>query len=437
MLVAIIGSGPSGCALAGFLAQRGVECLIFDNDKRPTLLVGESLVPAAIPYLQRLGIEDEVAAISIKKRGAALRHPSGKRIDFKFRRLENGVPDYAYNIPRPEFDDILSRRVQSLGVRYVKGNAIVEKSHSPDRDLDLSHATLELADLNQQPDLLIDATGRNRLFSRILSLESKKGGRDDVAYFAHYNNFDGDAVVDGQVVLSIIEPGWSWQIPLKECMSVGVVINRKKARSYGTNPEERLEKIISSDPVLRKNGLARTRCSEVMSYSNYQLVTKKGYGKGWALLGDAYGFVDPMLSPGVFMAMESAALLERFAFDKKSNAISYTGLQTYSEELNDWLSSWSTIINYFYDGRLLGLFEAGENVTQHASKLSPTRLIKGHIDKMITSMVSGAATRSRYNQNALLYSCRHLLSDDIDTRPYAIASKPWSTKLNGGDFFQD
>jgi 2-polyprenyl-6-methoxyphenol hydroxylase-like FAD-dependent oxidoreductase len=101
--------------------------MVFDNQKRPALLVGESLVAAAVPYLQRLGIEDEVAAVSAKKYGAALRHPSGLRVDFKFRRFSKSIPDSPYNIPRPEFDLILFRRAKSLGVCFVTTFAKVEK----------------------------------------------------------------------------------------------------------------------------------------------------------------------------------------------------------------------------------------------------------------------------------------------------------------------
>ena len=124
--VAIIGAGPAGCALACFLKDRGIDCLLYDNDKSPELMVGESLVPAVIPILRRLGIEDRVAAISHIKRGAALRHHNGNRVDFRFSRFGTKFPDYSYNIPRPQFDQLLKQRARELGVKIVNHRARLE-----------------------------------------------------------------------------------------------------------------------------------------------------------------------------------------------------------------------------------------------------------------------------------------------------------------------
>ncbi len=422
MLVGIIGAGPAGCALSCFLAERGVQSLVFDNDKRPDLLVGESLVPAVMPHLRRLGIESEVAQISAKKYGAALRHPNGQRVDFKFRHFNRHVPNYSYNIPRPEFDRVLRCRAEAMGVRFVHHRAKVEASQSPDREIQLSESSLNVANLSQHPDILVDATGRHRLFSRVLGLSATEGKRDDVSYFAHYDNFDSDVAVEGQVVLSVIDSGWSWQIPLKNALSVGVVIDKKVAPRYGDTPEQRLENIINADSVLSYSGRNRQRKTKVMSYSNYQLLSERGFGRGWVLLGDAYGFVDPMLSPGLFMALESAALLDKYVFSKTLVSSAEAGLKKYCQEVNHWHESWDKVIEYFYDGRLLGLFEAGQNVAKNASKWSPNRLLEWHIRRVISSMVSGTATRSTYNQQALYYSCEHLLSEDIVADDYKIKS---------------
>jgi len=118
MLSGIIGAG---CALACFLAQKGICCIVFDNQKRAELLVCGSLVSSAISHLRRLGVESDVAAISTKKRGATLLHSSGVRVDFKCHRFRREIPDYSYNIPRPEFDGILVRRTKPLGTKKDVG----------------------------------------------------------------------------------------------------------------------------------------------------------------------------------------------------------------------------------------------------------------------------------------------------------------------------
>ena len=111
------------------------------------------------------------------------------------------------------------------------------------------------------------------------------------------------------MIIGRLAEGWCWRIPLPGRLSVGVVMNKDAAAKLGRTPEERLEAAIARDPVLAAAGANRRRLTEVFTYTNYQLVSTRGHGPGWAMAGDAFGFVDPMLSPGVFLALHSAELL--------------------------------------------------------------------------------------------------------------------------------
>lgn len=409
--IAIIGAGPAGCALAMFLQARRIDCVVYDDEQKPDLIVGESLVSAVMPILRRLNIEEQVAAISTLKHGAALRHVNGTRIDFRFRQFGKEYPDYSYNIPRPEFDQVLRQQAATQGVRFVNQRATVEASHDPERDLQLTDASLQAADLSRatQPTMLVDATGRSRLFSRALKLPAEKGGRNDISYFAHYEGFAPDGVMQGQVVTSVLDNGWSWQIPVKNYLSVGVVLNKDVAKSYGSNAEQRLETAIERDLMLSKSGAQRKRVSSVKSYSNYQLISKQGFGKGWVLLGDAFGFVDPMLSPGVFMGLKSAVLLDKVL--SKTN-YSDTDLQAYCAEITDNHAAWNQLIEHFYNGRLLSLAAVRHNIQQNNGRFSLPRLIEPYISRVISSLVSGVKTHSQFNQAVLEHSLQHMLKDE-------------------------
>ena len=425
--VAIIGAGPAGCALACFLAEKGIETVVYDNEKKPSLIVGESNLPAIVPLLRRLKIEEHVAAISNIKRGAALRDMHGHRVDFRFRKFGSKYPDYSYNTPRPEFDRIIRQRAEALGVRFVNDKADLNVTKdNMERDLELSEASLIQAGLTTEthPDILVDATGRTRLFSRLLKLSTKRGGRDDVSYFAHFDNFDADGVVEGQVVLSVLENGWSWQIPIKDKLSVGVVLDKKVASEYGDNPEQRLHAVIEQNALLNKSGIKASRETSVMCYSNYQLISKQGFGKGWVLLGDAFGFVDPMLSPGVFMALKSAEILDELVFSQEK--IKTENLQAYTQHIYEWHESWDSLISYFYDGRLLGLSEKRANIQNSKNPFSIGKIAEPIFSKALASMVTGVKTRSKFNQSLLFHGCRNLLRDET-LDEYAI--KPVSRQL--------
>src|SRR5258706_13801887 len=103
MRVAIVGAGPSGAALGILLARAGAEVTLFDDGRRPELMVGESLVPAVIPILRDLGVEENTATLGLVKPGVSFVWSPTDRVSFSFARFAPAVFPYAYNIPRPRF----------------------------------------------------------------------------------------------------------------------------------------------------------------------------------------------------------------------------------------------------------------------------------------------------------------------------------------------
>ncbi len=393
--VGIIGSGPSGATLASLLAMRGVEVTLFDDGRRPDLIVGESLIPTIIPVLRKLGIEDRVKAVCQHKPGVSFTFGLGEEIDFCFESVANcSLPTYAYNAPRPAFDRLLDERATELGAKRARCRAKVEREGAD--GLRLAEETLAEAPWlkGRQPDLLVDSTGRSRLFARTLEIPAQLGPRKDVAYFAHYEGFTHHKT-KGQVIIGRLEAGWSWRIPLPDCLSVGIVVNKDEAARLGANAEERLEALIERDPVLAEAGRNRRRVSEVATYTNYQLIAERGHGPGWVMSGDAFGFVDPMLSPGMWLALHSAELLTERLDD----------LAGYEREMRAEIKSWMQLIEYFYDGRMFAMYHTGISwERKYPGKIS--QFMHRYFDRTIACMASGATTRSRYGHGMLQFMAR-------------------------------
>jgi 2-polyprenyl-6-methoxyphenol hydroxylase-like FAD-dependent oxidoreductase len=157
--VVIVGAGPAGCTLAGLLAKRGIDCLVFDDDKRPDLLVGESLIPGVVPVFRQLGIEDRVAAMATRKPGASFFvTDGGPRLHFSFKNVEGHLPPYSYNTPRPEFDNLLRSRAEELGAKFVSARAELETgTENGEATIRLSARSREVAGLPEEAKpLLID-----------------------------------------------------------------------------------------------------------------------------------------------------------------------------------------------------------------------------------------------------------------------------------------
>ncbi len=428
MRVAIIGAGPAGSALAILLARQGAAVTLFDDGRRPELLVGESLVPAVVPILRRLGFEDDTAVCGPRKPGVTFIWSPTTRFSFNFARFAPTVFPYAYNIARPQFDDAIVAKAVAAGVHRVVTHARVEPAASAatgDPELRLDRETLAAAPMldGRQPDLIVDATGRARHAARALGITARFGPRKDVAHFAHFENFHWEEP-PGQVVITRGAAGWSWCIPLHDRLSVGIVIGQEDAARLGRTPEDRLQQAIATTPSLSRIVADGKRVTGIATYANYQLISQRGLGPGWVMAGDAFGFVDPMLSPGVFLALRSAEaisdalspLLERKATPSPSALAA--ALASYATTQTEMLGAWLELVAYLYDGRLLALLEAGQSWLDGGSGVLKTAL-QNHIERHIALQATGTATTARYSRGLLRMLSRYGLRG-IEPAPRAI-----------------
>jgi flavin-dependent dehydrogenase len=164
--------------------------------------------------------------------------------------------------------------------------------------------------------------------------------------------------------------------------------------------------------------------TSVATYANYQLISERGYGQGWVMVGDAFGFVDPMLSPGVFLALRSAELLAgalapwlgRRAIPSPAELDS--ALASYADRQHAMLSAWLELVAYLYDGRLVALMRAGQTWMTPGSGLLK-KSVEHHIARSVGVLASGAATTSRYNRGLLRFLSRHALRG-VDPKEFAI-----------------
>ena len=411
--IAIIGAGPAGCTLAALLAGQKVPVIVFDDEKRPELLVGESLIPAIIPFLRTLGIEDRVAAISMRKPGASFLHREGLEMHFDFRSVEGVLPTYSYNVPRPGFDDLIRERAKELGARFIKHRArLIAQPGDAKKELRLDDAALAAARLNEPPALIVDAAGRARISARALGIGAKSGPRRDQAHFAHYHDFD-HPYAEGQIVITYHDFGWSWRIPLRDCMSFGVVMCAGHSERWGASPEERLQRILANESRLVPHSRPARRVSDVFSYTNYQLISDRGHGPGWVAMGDSFGFVDPMLSPGVFLAMESAVSIANIVTrrDTTNMATMQRELARHERDMRTWILAWQELIGYFYDGRIASFFvEGNEMKRKHPGAFS--NFMERNTARRIACMASGATTRSTWSRQCLAQSIKWLTAPE-------------------------
>jgi len=389
--IAIIGGGPSGCALATLLKRKGFKVAVFYLEKRPEIIVGESLVPAIIPFLRKLGVEDEVKSYSTYKPGASVWVSKDEEATSPFSYGGGNLPPYAYNVPRVKFDKTIFDNAVKEGVQFFKYAAKVEQVGNSDQ-LKLSEDTIAGIDdyFEGQPDLIVDATGRSRTISRLLNIPTKEGYRKDIAVFAHLSG--AEKIEPYNIHLHRLEKGWTWRIPLPDRTSVGVVINPEHLKSYGTTKEEQYDNYLKSDETLRKFTANAKRETAVVQYNNYQLISQKMYGQNWVLTGDAGGFLDPIFSSGLFLAIKGAFRLAD-AIEAGTNA----SFKKYQKEQMRELYVWQKLVDTWYSGRLFTLFKVGEDRMDTALG----RFIGPHMQKHLTRIFSGEAVYKPYSRRFL------------------------------------
>ncbi len=398
--IAIIGGGPSGCSLATLLQRKGYKTGVFYLEKRPDIIVGESLVPAIIPFLRELGIEDEVKSYSTYKPGASVWVNKDEEATSPFSFGGGGLPPYAYNVPRTKFDKTIFDLANREGVAFFKQAAKLDKIGKTD-EIKLSDDTITAINdyFNGQPDLIVDASGRSRTISRLLDIPTKEGYRKDVAVFAHLSG--AEKIEPYNIHLHRLEKGWTWRIPLPDRISVGIVIDPNHLKQYGTNKDEQYDNFLKTDETLIKFTHSATRETAVMQYNNYQLISQKMYGKNWLLTGDAGGFLDPIFSSGLFLAIKGS-----FAAAEAIDSGTDQAFKKYQKHQLHELYIWQKLVDTWYSGSLFTLFKVGQDRMDTALG----RFIGPHMQRHLTRIFTGEAVYKSYSRGFLNFILGPMIS---------------------------
>jgi flavin-dependent dehydrogenase len=400
--IAIVGAGPCGAALAAFLAKQGRDVVLFTQGKRPPIIVGESLVPAVVPYLQRLGIEQEVAAFSIWKGGATFVFGTDGRMSFRFADVGKAKTPYSYNVPRDRFDALVVDAARRAGVRVVDHPARIERDGDGDR-VRLSDDTREAAGdaLREPPAFVVDAAGRRRIIPHLLGIPVVDGARRDTALHAHFEGIEVE--IPGNVHTDRLAHGWLWRIPLPGRVSMGVVVDSEYLRKFGNTAEEQLDAFLKDDPVIRDYARPARRVTPVVKYTNYQSRATRGVGANWALAGDAFGFVDPVFSSGMLIALQSADWLADALRDGTPRA-----LARYEKRVAHNIACWQRVIGWYYDGRLLTLLRMGEYVRHTLAG----RLMDFHFRKHMPRIFTGENATHPYSLGLMNFMVSYGLAEN-------------------------
>lgn len=303
--VAIIGGGPAGSVAGAALARIGRRVVILEREKFPRFRVGESLLPASSDTFQRIGVKEKLdrAGFLVKHGGEISSACGTARGVYFFRNGLNPRWTTSYQVDRSKFDQVLLDHAGDCGceIRYEVG---VDGCTFDDEETTLS---CNQGTETVRAKYLIDCSGRNTILANHLRLKEPYSHLRKFSVFAYFQGPPLPPDPNASLTRMIrADDCWCWVIPMAGGKwSVGVVMDHERFRSLQLSPEQAFEECIRQQPEVYHRIRDAKRFTPVRATADFSYRVKRMFGDRWLLAGDAAGFIDPVFSSGVHIAVYS------------------------------------------------------------------------------------------------------------------------------------
>ncbi len=353
--VVVLGGGPAGATVATLLAQQGREVVLLEKAVTPGFRIGESLMPETYWILQKLGMLETLreSRSTVKASVQFIGESGRKSKPFYFFERNDHEAAYTWQVEREWFDQAMLDNAAEKGVDVRMGVTALEVLFEADRAMGVETVDDQGSKQEIRSRVLVDATGLTSLVSRRLGLRKRDPKLNKAAIFAHYENGVRDEGVDEGATLVIDTlrgQGWIWYIPLtRGRVSVGVVADPGLLVRKGADPQATLDEIIANSPEASRRLADARRITPTRVVQDYSYSADRVAGDGWVLVGDAYSFVDPIYSSGVFLALKSGELAADSIHRALANDdLTESGLGAFGPELNRGIDAIRQLVYAFY-----------------------------------------------------------------------------------------
>lgn len=351
--VVVIGAGPSGAIAAALLKRKGHDVLILERQRFPRFSIGESLLSHCLDFVEEAGMLDAVMAAGFQvKHGAAFAW--GERYtDFDFREKFTPGKGSTFQVQRAPFDQLLADEAARQGVEIRYEEEIIAADFSSDCPR-LTVQRLDGSQYQVETAFVLDGSGYGRVLPRLLDLEAPSSFPVRQAVFTHIEDRIDDPAFDREKILITIHPEyrdvWFWLIPFSNgrC-SLGVV---GESSHYANRPEDLdacLKAFVAETPNLRRLLANAVWDTPARALGGYSANVKTLHGPGFALLGNAAEFLDPVFSSGVTIAMRSSSMAANL-LDRQLNGEPVDWESDFATPLKKGVDAFRAYVEGWYEG---------------------------------------------------------------------------------------
>ena len=373
--VAIIGGGPAGATPAILLAQKGRRVVVLEREKFPRFRIGESLLPYSMGAFDRLGVRERLKGLAMPKNGAEVATACGaRRVKFYFKdgfRLRHGD---AFQMERAVFDQVLLDRAREAGAEVREGTQVESAEFEADG------VTLHTSSGTVRARYVIDGSGRQSVIGNQLGLRRPYAHLQKFSCFAHYEGVQRDEGLDGTLTRLVRGEGfWFWLIPLDAGRtSVGLVMDVATFRARKLSPAAMLGAAIAASPLMASRMENAKLLGQVQSAGDYSFRNARFAGERWMLTGDSAGFIDPIFSTGVFLAIHSGELaadaIHRALARPTTRARAFA---SYEKEMNGIMDKYLRFVTAWYQPEFIEVFITPAKRLQLAAAVNA--VLAGHV----------------------------------------------------------
>lgn len=361
--VVVIGGGPAGSTVSTLLAQQGCKVQLFERERFPRFHIGESLIPETYWVFQRLKMLDKMKASPfIKKYSVQFVNAQGKEsAPFYFHDNKPHECSQTWQVIRSEFDTMMLDNAREQGVEVHQPARVLEVLFDGNRAVGVRVQEEGGATREVRSKVVVDASGQSTMLQNRFKLRVWDPVLDKGAIWTYWRGAYRDSGRDEGatvVIQTTNKKGWWWYIPQHDStISVGIVAPFDYLFKGRGSHEQTYNEEVAACPAVQKRIAGAERAAGFFATKDYSYRSSQVAGDGWVLIGDAFGFLDPLYSSGVLLALKSGELAaDAIAAGLAKGDVSAGQLGSWGETFNRGIDRMRRLVCEYYDGFSFGRF---------------------------------------------------------------------------------